>query len=199
MNSNQIKPIETEYKGYLFRSRLEARWAIFFDMCGADWEYEAEGYNLGEGLYYLPDFVIHNVPGRLDLNEENKDLYIEVKGKMTDIDAKKINKFSEFKPILVVGDIPKGDNFDDIIDDIYEKHSFSNKFGYLSEFSFETIDFDNYTAFPCINSNGELEIFGGDYFEYDSCYNKPVDKEKTVEAYKLARQSRFEHKNNEET
>lgn len=27
---NVIKPIETKYDGYLFRSRLEARWAVFF-------------------------------------------------------------------------------------------------------------------------------------------------------------------------
>ena len=27
----EIKPIETHYKGYRFRSRLEARWAVFFD------------------------------------------------------------------------------------------------------------------------------------------------------------------------
>ena len=32
-----IKAIPTEYKGYRFRSRLEARWAVFFDACGADW------------------------------------------------------------------------------------------------------------------------------------------------------------------
>lgn len=25
----KIKAIQTEYKGYLFRSRLEARWAVF--------------------------------------------------------------------------------------------------------------------------------------------------------------------------
>ncbi len=41
-----MKPIETEYKGYRFRSRLEARWAVFFDACGVDWEYEPEGYRL---------------------------------------------------------------------------------------------------------------------------------------------------------
>lgn len=28
--SNSIKPIETIYNGYHFRSRLEARWAVFF-------------------------------------------------------------------------------------------------------------------------------------------------------------------------
>lgn len=28
----EIKVIETKYNGFNFRSRLEARWAIFFDM-----------------------------------------------------------------------------------------------------------------------------------------------------------------------
>jgi nucleoside 2-deoxyribosyltransferase len=55
MNMN-IKPIETLYKGYRFRSRLEARWAVFFDALGIKWEYEKEGYDLGEVGWYLPDF-----------------------------------------------------------------------------------------------------------------------------------------------
>lgn len=59
-----IKAIPTEYKGYRFRSRLEARWAVFFDACGVEWEYEPEGYDLGNGLYYLPDFLLHGVQGR---------------------------------------------------------------------------------------------------------------------------------------
>lgn len=52
-----IKAIETHYKGYKFRSRLEARWAVFFDSLGLDWEYEPEGFDL-DGVYYLPDFLI---------------------------------------------------------------------------------------------------------------------------------------------
>lgn len=51
-----IKAIETEYKGYRFRSRTEARWAVFFDSLGIAWEYEKEGYDLGEAGWYLPDF-----------------------------------------------------------------------------------------------------------------------------------------------
>jgi hypothetical protein len=43
---NNIKAIETIYKGYRFRSRLEARWAVFFDALEIDWEYEKEGYVL---------------------------------------------------------------------------------------------------------------------------------------------------------
>lgn len=53
-----IKAIETKYKGYRFRSRLEARWAVFFDALEVKWEYEPEGYDLGDGNYYLPDFKV---------------------------------------------------------------------------------------------------------------------------------------------
>jgi hypothetical protein len=50
-----MKAIETVYNGYRFRSRLEARWAVFFDTLGVKYEYEKEGYDL-DGLWYLPDF-----------------------------------------------------------------------------------------------------------------------------------------------
>lgn len=48
-------PIETAYEGRLFRSRLEARWAVFLDALEVEWEYEREGYALPSG-WYLPDF-----------------------------------------------------------------------------------------------------------------------------------------------
>lgn len=72
MNENRkhvfvIKPIQTSYKGYLFRSRLEARWAYFFDLMGIEYEYEKEGYELPSGNY-LPDFWLPDV-----------DLWAEVK------------------------------------------------------------------------------------------------------------------------
>ena len=51
-----IKAIDTIYNGYRFRSRLEARWAVFFDAMGIDYEYEREGYDLGKVGWYLPDF-----------------------------------------------------------------------------------------------------------------------------------------------
>lgn len=52
-----IKNIETEYKGHLFRSRLEARWAVFFDTMGIPYHYEPEGFEMG-GIRYLPDFYL---------------------------------------------------------------------------------------------------------------------------------------------
>jgi hypothetical protein len=57
-----IKAIETRYKGHLFRSRLEARWAVFFDNLGVRYTYEPEGFQIdwmneeGRTARYLPDF-----------------------------------------------------------------------------------------------------------------------------------------------
>ena len=52
---SDIRPIETQYRGYRFRSRLEARWAVFFDRCDVRYDYEPEGFELPSGRY-LPDF-----------------------------------------------------------------------------------------------------------------------------------------------
>lgn len=67
---SDIRAIETRYKGYRFRSRLEARWAVFFDSCGFGWKYEDEGFMLPNGENYLPDFWL-----------ESLGLFAEIKGK----------------------------------------------------------------------------------------------------------------------
>lgn len=51
-----MKAIETVYKEYKMRSRLEARWATFLDHLHIEWNYEEEGYILSNGIWYLPDF-----------------------------------------------------------------------------------------------------------------------------------------------
>jgi hypothetical protein len=61
-----IQPLETEYRGCRFRSRTEARWAVFFETLGVPWQYEPEGYALPIGNY-LPDFLL------------NHELFIEIK------------------------------------------------------------------------------------------------------------------------
>ena len=73
---NQITAIETRYAGCHFRSRLEARWAVFFDHLGIRWEYEPEGIMVGwrlalrgETFPYLPDFWLPEYR-----------LWVEVKG-----------------------------------------------------------------------------------------------------------------------
>ena len=180
-----MKPIETEYKGYRFRSRLEARWARFFDACNVDWEYEPEGYDLGDGLYYLPDFLLHGVDGR-----DGGDLYVEVKGQMTELDALKINRFAEQGgKVLVVGKIPEGDNAADISEDISRRAYSNGNEGWPYEFNFETIDGDHFAAHPGINKDGRFELFGD-----DSSYLCDQDDAATERAYRLARQARFEHR-----
>lgn len=70
-----MKAIETQYKGYRFRSRLEARWAVFFDMLGIEWRYEPEGFELSDGTRYLPDFHLPAFEGGMwvEVKPENGD------------------------------------------------------------------------------------------------------------------------------
>ena len=96
---SKIKAIETLYNGYRFRSRLEARWAVFFDAAGVKYEYEPEGFDLGDGIYYLPDFYLP------DLN-----YYAEVKGKSEHI-IKDLNRVKTFvlknkTAIMILSEIP---------------------------------------------------------------------------------------------
>lgn len=94
-----ITAIETEYNGYRFRSRLEARWAYFFDLLGIRYIYEPEGYEMSDGTKYLPDFYLP------DLH-----YYVEVKGKNEHLiaDLEKIEKFvMEAKTaLLILSNIP---------------------------------------------------------------------------------------------
>jgi hypothetical protein len=57
----EAKP--TYYNYTLYRSRLEAKWAAFFDFLGWEYEYEPEPFKT-----WSPDFVIHTI-----------DAYVEVK------------------------------------------------------------------------------------------------------------------------
>lgn len=51
--SQNIKAKETYYDGYRFRSRLEARWAVFFNNIGLEYEYEMEGFDMKNVLTCL--------------------------------------------------------------------------------------------------------------------------------------------------
>ncbi|MEA5626020.1 hypothetical protein [Nostoc sp. UHCC 0251] len=48
-----IKPIPTKYNDVQFRSRLEARWAAFFDLLEWRWEYEPCDFD-----GWIPDFLL---------------------------------------------------------------------------------------------------------------------------------------------
>ena len=118
-----MKAIETIYKGYRFRSRLEARWAVGFDAMRIAWTYESEGYEKqfsnGRMERYLPDFYL----------PETK-TWVEVKGEMTPAEALRLAEFLDYgcplphvddsydppnewpqscPGLLVLGDIPDPD------------------------------------------------------------------------------------------
>jgi hypothetical protein len=52
------RPIPTRYKGCLFRSRNEARRAVFFETLRLRWTHEFEGFRIPNCRGYLPDFYI---------------------------------------------------------------------------------------------------------------------------------------------
>jgi hypothetical protein len=74
MSNNTIQAIPSYYKDTLMRSRVECRWALILDKIGLAWEYEAQGFDLGDKLWYLPDFTVY----------ADEVFYLEVKGAQPD-------------------------------------------------------------------------------------------------------------------
>lgn len=68
-----IEPKKTSYKSTVFRSRLEARWAAFFDLVGWKWVYEPldlKGWS--------PDFLVEFRCGHSDCPPSHT-LLVEIK------------------------------------------------------------------------------------------------------------------------
>lgn len=97
----EIKPIETRYNGYRFRSRLEAKWAVYFDAIGLEYNYEPNGYVLPNGKCYLPDFYLPTVESYVEIKPNGipKEDLNEAIDKLTDI-AYFENKYA----LLCIGD-----------------------------------------------------------------------------------------------
>lgn len=198
-----IKPIETYYNGYRFRSRLEARWAVFFDALGVKYEYEPEGFQRN-GAYYLPDFLIHDVEGEHACSWR-QDIYVEVKGRPDEDSANKVFNCSvgyyedadaEYGehggiPVWVVGNIPDPENY--INDMSRQRREHCDKYRGTK----------NHCAL-CINDFGTLDgdccfEFSIDFTDHlifhgaDSNYGFGTWSEKISNAFRAARQARFEH------
>jgi hypothetical protein len=100
-----IRAIETHYDGYKFRSRLEARWAVFFNKVNIEWEYEPQGLELktpAGRIRYLPDFWL------------GTGQWAEVKGYL-DVDAMRrlyaigcgLAECGQGNDLVVFGDVPR--------------------------------------------------------------------------------------------
>lgn len=166
-----LKPIETVYNGYKFRSRLEARWAVFFDAVGIKYEYEPEGFELDDGTRYLPDFRLLNVRHR-SYEDEKAPVYVEVKGKMSIYDINRIAKFSKIYPIIVIGSAEQAETLLD----------------WWNGGSFWTFEFMDGDSYPCmfVEHCNEIWLAGPDHDEWDG-------GELMKKAIRIVKQARFEH------
>lgn len=94
-----MKAIETRYAGHRFRSRLEARWAVFFDHLGIRWQYEPQGFNI-QGRPYLPDFLLPDTQ-----------TWVEVKGNEEHLDHDLMEAFALALPrgarVVLLGPLPE--------------------------------------------------------------------------------------------
>lgn len=79
MSKDTVAAIPTVYKGIQMRSRLEARWAAFFDSCRWTWSYEPLEHD-----GWIPDFVIH---GAQNITVEIKPVFEFSQGVMSKIDG----------------------------------------------------------------------------------------------------------------
>lgn len=101
MTDDQLRPLETRYAGCRFRSRLEARWAVFFDQLDVDWEYEPEGFATPAGPY-LPDFRIR-IP---QMKDHDHYQWFEVKPPKAPIDPRHA-AMSVDAPLIVARGLPR--------------------------------------------------------------------------------------------
>ena len=196
-----IQNIETDYGGYRFRSRLEARWAVFFDALGVEYEYEPEGFELPSGRRYLPDFRIKCYGTRGDCGNAPFDLWVEVKGRMSQGDADKVHEFCKTEhvesydwgkdewyeihnPILIVGDIPNPETYSAQSSDL---HNYEGMDGInIYPWNYETIDGDYFAAYPAVK-NGRF------YLDGDDSNYQTMDLSIVRAAFRAARQARFEY------
>jgi len=168
--------IQTKYKGVYFRSRLEARWAVFFDTLGIPWEYEKEGYEFTDGNRYLPDFWL-----------PDQKIWVEIKGgKPSEEETRKMELLvteTGHDACLFHGNIPDEETQ---IDYMY--------------FRDEWIGYDEgYEMGQCPSCGRFGIVFGGWAHRLScSCYDddnrcKAYDMSNIYRAYDSARSARFEH------
>lgn len=88
-----VKWLPTKYRGVVFRSRLEARWAAYFDLLGLPWQYEPKAFRLPSGTY-LPDFYL---PAPYDF-------FVEVKPTRAAVEEARLVELSasEKRPVFCV-------------------------------------------------------------------------------------------------
>lgn len=108
-----IKAIDTYHNGNYFRSRLEARWAVCFELFNIRYEYELEGFELENGNKYLPDFYL---PATNSYAEVKPEFQFAQKRKNEQLNPKDISlhedynskwlPFSKDKNLIIIVGVP---------------------------------------------------------------------------------------------
>src|SRR5262245_24995942 len=76
-SARAIPPKETLVDGVRYRSRTEARWAIFFAALAVDFVYEHERIKLSNGESYLPDFYLPHFGAFFEVKADNDAIVTE--------------------------------------------------------------------------------------------------------------------------
>lgn len=193
-----LKAIETVYKGYKFRSRLEARWAVFFDYLEIKYEYEKEGFELENGDRYLPDFYLPEVANGRGCWVEIKPLtekeYGQVGGEIPDDEW----PTGTAKMAYLLNGIAGGV--------IIYGNPYPGEYK-IFKFNSDGIAYERWMEFRMCLDCGLLTI--GDLDRYDAFWNQwgnfkrpcrycyvpisPAIHDHLMRAYEAARQARFEH------
>jgi hypothetical protein len=87
-NTQNIAAIPTFYNGTLFRSRLEARWAVFFHSMGIEYQYEPQHFQkdyVNRVIRYLPDFYLPELGCWAEVKGTQNNLNADWDSKMRDV------------------------------------------------------------------------------------------------------------------
>jgi hypothetical protein len=171
--ADMAKAIETNYKGYRFRSRLEARWAVFFDVLGVEYRYEIEGFNL-EGACYLPDFWFpHSVK---DFAKEGWGMWGEIKPR--EIEA------AEYQKVVALVESTKHNAL------IFQGDPWPGNYSVtkISGTHFNPPKIFNNLVFCHDEENGIVGLRSDEISSYPTVFRGSLDS-----AFKQARAARFEH------
>ncbi len=188
MHKSIQKPIETIWNGYRFRSRLEARWAVFFETCGFKWEYEIEGYNLKDLGPYLPDFWINDLK-----------LWVEIKpnGTIRDGDySESLLKIQALKqevgyPACLIEGVPGDEKiylFYEETTDSSGGNAFTEEAEWVSCNGIITLDLNRGRDHWVYTQDFSKELPWFTYYQSFPSFKLPV-----MIAYEAARSARFEH------
>jgi hypothetical protein len=198
-----IKPLETYYNGYKFRSRLEARWAVFFTELRIIFEYEKEGYNLGDNGCYLPDFWLPEFklwvevkPATIGIKYFKKD-YLRCES-LRDLTTFPVllcyGAPKERWNILLVCDLTDGSGGTSEFNATFYSRDCLTVFDSRPIRDFYTTDFEPLTKIKNLMYLNEQEKIGLEDLADETFYTLVEDGHSEVyKAAQRARQARFEH------